>query len=514
MQMLNSYFDHQNIILTSSFYSTISNRNHRVFHSHNCIEMAYVLMGTADQSIVFPDGRMETQKLSKGNYVIIDTQAKHAYKNGSDDFTVINLLFKPSFLLNSGDNDRNSSKHFSIKRSEWHEEKSANEIEIKFELSNPQPVNDQEFIRMWLDLAGDSEELDFSEARVGLITDNNISEPFVIGGSERIPFYFLGEGAEKWVTMYHGKNGFFGADNGSSVKGLRGWFAFPIKEMRQDSTGKGLSRDDVITGVYFYYSVSDKSMANKYLYIDDITMLDDYRGAKKKILRDDSIIDFGKGIQEILLSGKNGNISPEVYPEQIVVGTLEYEAFYDFLKKIYTEIDYEKIPSKTMNHVYFDGDRSLLSLFKLCHYSSREQWYEWNQIVKNALSLIVLLSLQSMIASTENKKKENILDIVKNYVELHYAEDITLREICEKHFYNVSYISRKFKKTVGCTFEQYLRQIRIERAGEMLRATDMSVSDIADRCGYTSVRSFRKAFVFVTGKTPIEFKKIYKFSKY
>ena len=192
----------------------------------------------------------------------------------------------------------------------------------------------------------------------------------------------------------------------------------------------------------------------------------------------------------------------------------EYEAFYDFLKKIYTEIDYEKIPSKTMNHVYFDGDRSLLSLFKLCHYSSREQWYEWNQIVKNALSLIVLLSLQSMIASTENKKKENILDIVKNYVEMHYAEDITLREICEKHFYNVSYISRKFKKTVGCTFEQYLRQIRIERAGEMLRATDMSVSDIADRCGYTSVRSFRKAFVFVTGKTPIEFKKIYKFSKY
>ena len=113
----------------------------------------------------------------------------------------------------------------------------------------------------------------------------------------------------------------------------------------------------------------------------------------------------------------------------------------------------------------------------------------------------------------EKRKKENILDIVENYVEMHYSENITLTEICNKHFYNVSYVSRKFKKVVGCTFEQYLRQVRIERAGEMLRATDMSVSDIAENCGYTSVRSFRKAFVFVTGKTPIEFKKTYKFSK-
>ena len=59
MQILNNYFDAQKVVLTSSFYSTISNRNYRVFHSHNCIEMAYVLMGTAEQYIITSIGEME-----------------------------------------------------------------------------------------------------------------------------------------------------------------------------------------------------------------------------------------------------------------------------------------------------------------------------------------------------------------------------------------------------------------------------------------------------------------------
>ena len=163
-----------------------------------------------------------------------------------------------------------------------------------------------------------------------------------------------------------------------------------------------------------------------------------------------------------------------------------------------------------MNGVYYDRDGSILSLFKLCHYSSREHWFEWNRIVRNGLSLIIMLSLQSMLVSDEKDKKESIVDIVKNYVEQHFAENITLTEICEKNFYSVSYVSRKFKEATDCSFEQYLRQIRINKAGEMLLDTSISVSDIAEKCGYASVRTFSKAFMLVTGKTPLEFRKIYK----
>ena len=129
------------------------------------------------------------------------------------------------------------------------------------------------------------------------------------------------------------------------------------------------------------------------------------------------------------------------------------------------------------------------------------------RIVKNSLSLIVMLSLQSML-DLNDEKKENIIDTVKDYINVHYAENITLTEICEKYFYNVSYVSRKFKEVNNCSFEQYLRSVRIERACEMLVSTSKSVFEIAESCGYSSTRSFRKAFSFITGKTPTKFRKM------
>ena len=160
--------------------------------------------------------------------------------------------------------------------------------------------------------------------------------------------------------------------------------------------------------------------------------------------------------------------------------------------------------------MYFDKDGSLLPLFKMCHTCSREHWDEWEQMVRNGLSLIVLCSMRSMVVG-ENSTKENIIDVVKNYADAYYAEDITLKEICDKHFYNVSYVCRKFKNTFHCSFEQYLRQIRIKHAKEMLLNTQLSVAEVGERSGYASSRTFRKAFAFVTGETPLNFRK--KFEK-
>jgi two-component system response regulator YesN len=144
----------------------------------------------------------------------------------------------------------------------------------------------------------------------------------------------------------------------------------------------------------------------------------------------------------------------------------------------------------------------------MCHDSSRQNWHEWHKMVEYGLSLIIILSLQSF-DKWIRPKKENIIDIVKKYISEHYGENVTLSEICEKYFYSVSYVSHKFKSSEGISFEQYLRQFRIKCAGEMLLSTALSVSEIAEACGYTSVRSFRKAFISITGDTPLAFRKKY-----
>jgi len=147
-----SYFNDQKIILTRPFFAAAIQHNDRNFHSHNCIEMSYVMEGTANHVLIRPDGKTEQQKICKGNYIILDSHSKHAYKNGSPDFTVMNLLFKMSFLgQDSSDNKSiNSSKVFSVTRSEWHDDPMANDIELKFGLNEPKTLEKKKYLRLWL----------------------------------------------------------------------------------------------------------------------------------------------------------------------------------------------------------------------------------------------------------------------------------------------------------------------------------------------------------------------------
>jgi len=504
------HFDSQTTVLADSpFCSIVNNYQFRAFHAHNCIEMTYVMSGTADQIMIYHDGSTGTQKLSKGNYVIMDARTKHAYRNGSDDFIVLNLLFKSPFLFDSHGSRRSMSSPnaLSVTRRKWHDEKEANGIELNFELNHPQALGAKKYIRVWMDLGGESEKIDFAQARFGLIVNDDKSNPYLTQGSPQSLFYFMSEDSDKdkWITMTCGRDGCFGADGGSSVKGLKGWFAFPIDNMCQEKKSRALSRKDVITGIYFYYSMSEKQMAGKPLYIDDLVLVEDFRSATKDVLGGDKALGFGEG-GEIIVTGKHGKDMSDVYLEEIEVGDCEKEDFYELVKKGYPEFDYEKLSASPINQIYFDRDGSILPLFKMCHTCSKEHWYEWEKMVKNGISLILLLSLQSMFYQ-ESREKESIIDIVKNYVEAHCSENVTLAKICEIYFYNASYVSRRFKEVANCSFEQYLRQVRIKKAGELLLTTNLPVHIIGEKCGYSSVGAFRKAFSAVTGKNPLAFRK-------
>ena len=510
MYAIMGYFNNQKIILMPQFFSIVDNHSDRDFHSHNCIEMSYILSGTANHILVLPDGKTEQKKLCQGNYMILDSTARHAYKNGSSDFKVMNVLFKMPFLFQSAANKRgmNSTKAFSVTRSEWNEDPLANDIELKFGLNKPITLGNRKYIRIWLDLKGDREKIDFSNARIGLIADNDLSRPYCPEGFPKTPFYFLGEGEDNWSTLYLGNNGCFGAEHDSSVYGRKGWFAFPIECMVQKSTGKRLDPESVVTGVYFYYAMSDKKMAGNHLYIDDIALAEDYLALDKGFLTEDRIVDFDSGVIRASVTGKDGAVGAEIHTEQIKLSIFDEGDMYEHIKGIYPDFKYSDISGSPVNQVYFDRDGSVRPLFQICYDSSRKHMQEWQNTVRHALSLIIIISLNSFDEQIR-PQKENIMEIIRKYVEKHYTEDITLTEICAKHFYSLPYVSHKFKETFKCSFEQYVRQLRIHRACELLLSTQMSVSEIAEKCGYTSVRSFRKAFNCIVEKSPLEFRKSY-----
>ncbi|CUO58586.1 Uncharacterized response regulatory protein SA0215 [[Eubacterium] contortum] len=109
-------------------------------------------------------------------------------------------------------------------------------------------------------------------------------------------------------------------------------------------------------------------------------------------------------------------------------------------------------------------------------------------------------------------KKDHVLVYVhfaKQYIEEHYAENITLNRIAEEAHVNPVYLSTIFKESTGINYSAYLTSIRIEKAKELLKKLDLNISQIANQVGYASTRYFSRIFEQESGMKPSEYRRIY-----
>ncbi len=94
----------------------------------------------------------------------------------------------------------------------------------------------------------------------------------------------------------------------------------------------------------------------------------------------------------------------------------------------------------------------------------------------------------------------------KVILESHMAEDITLSDVAKAVFISPSYLCRLFKAVCGVNLHEYLTRIRIQKARELLRNSDMSCSEIGRAVGYANPSHFSQAFKKMTGQSPSEFR--------
>lgn len=97
------------------------------------------------------------------------------------------------------------------------------------------------------------------------------------------------------------------------------------------------------------------------------------------------------------------------------------------------------------------------------------------------------------------------LQTVMRYINEHLTDRLTLREIANVACMSPTYFSTLFKKFNGVSPWKYITIQRVELATQMLRKSDMTKLEIAERCGFSSSSNFYKAFASITGKTPNEF---------
>ena len=103
-------------------------------------------------------------------------------------------------------------------------------------------------------------------------------------------------------------------------------------------------------------------------------------------------------------------------------------------------------------------------------------------------------------------KKTNLLEI-KQYLDAHYAEKITLHDLAERYFINKYYLTRVFKEQFGVSINNYLLSVRITSAKNALRFTDKSAEQIGQECGIGDVYYFSRVFKKVEGVSIREYRK-------
>ncbi len=100
-------------------------------------------------------------------------------------------------------------------------------------------------------------------------------------------------------------------------------------------------------------------------------------------------------------------------------------------------------------------------------------------------------------------EREKIQD-ARHIIEQNIDQPHTIRELARKVAMNECYLKKGFKTITGRTIHEYQQELRIAKAKELLQVQGLSVTDVANTLGYSSISHFSTAFKRVTGLKPCE----------
>jgi AraC-like DNA-binding protein len=120
----------------------------------------------------------------------------------------------------------------------------------------------------------------------------------------------------------------------------------------------------------------------------------------------------------------------------------------------------------------------------------------------HTIQLLGLVYASALLKAKSYNRKEQIINNIRYQIHEKWAEDIGLENLAKQH--NVSYIwfRKSFKNIIGTSPGQYQLNIKIEKACQMLKETDLNISEIAFSIGFLSEQHFSRFFKKKIGVTP------------
>ncbi|WP_335546573.1 response regulator transcription factor [Neobacillus drentensis] len=309
---------------------------------------------------------------------------------------------------------------------------------------------------------------------------------------------------------------------------------------------KEISKEHV--GTYSFYDPSYANMVHFLIRIDinnPSNLVESLQQNVKRLLNLETVIGIGNVVTG-LANFKTGYISSLLAWSQSQIGSrsqvidaaiTKEEAFEfspDFERKLTNAIEnnsFEAFRENIQSLLQEDGNQSILSfsfaanrvLFLLGSLAKKYdietkdiqktiwncQQSIWelnsqNKVLENLLQLAYLIIEKVRLARFSNGKL--IVDSVRNYLDQHYASEISLTLLSELFHINSAHLSETFKNYVGQNFSDYLVKIRIDKAQQFLRDKQLKIIDVANLVGFSNSGYFSTVFKKHVGQTPVEFR--------
>lgn len=131
--------------------------------------------------------------------------------------------------------------------------------------------------------------------------------------------------------------------------------------------------------------------------------------------------------------------------------------------------------------------------------------------VREELSRLVFLLSGHRSAARERPTEKALRDgerikTMLLYIQEHCGGELTVAEIAGSAAVSESECLRCFKSMIGATPIQYVKQLRIQRAAELLASTDEKIADIGAECGFQEMSYFARTFRALKGRTPSRYR--------
>ena len=128
-------------------------------------------------------------------------------------------------------------------------------------------------------------------------------------------------------------------------------------------------------------------------------------------------------------------------------------------------------------------------------------------VLEGGLTLLLASLFRRTDFEESDLRHVNATRLILDYCNAHYAEPITLAEVAAGTHMSKYYVSRLFRQEVGMSFPAYISALRIHDARDLLLEEAASVTEVAYRVGFNSLRSFNRQFLAATGLTPGEYRR-------